>query len=89
MPLTVEFRGSHPHDKPNALGVSTAIWISWLAIFAVFELLALYWKGCPWEPLSNWTWRLEDFSPVLPWLLLAGLGLLLAHLVWRVGWPPS
>ena len=87
--LTVEFRGSHPHDKPGALAASTLIWVAWLAAFGVLEMLALVWKGCPWEPLSNWTRRLEDFSPVLPWLLLAGLGLLLAHLVWRVGWPPA
>src|ERR1039458_7148713 len=71
--VTVEFRGSHPHDKPGALAASTLIWVAWLAAFGVLEMLALVWKGCPWEPLSNWTWRLEDFSPVLPWLLLAGL----------------
>jgi hypothetical protein len=69
--------------------VSTAVWIGWLALFGILELLGVYWKGCPWSPLSNWVWSLENVNPVIPWLVLAGLGLLLAHLVWRVGWPPA
>ena len=36
---------------------STAIWLSWLALFGVLEMSAI-WKKVPWTSMSQWTWAL-------------------------------
>lgn len=59
--------------------------MSWLGLFLVEELLAVA-KVVPWEPLSDWIWRLEDvkhYGVFIQWVLLVGLAVLLVHLVAR------
>lgn len=66
-------------------GVSSAVWLSWMAIFAALELPAVYGK-VPWKPLSDWTWQLEGvpkFGQGVQWIVLIGLAVLLVHLVAR------
>lgn len=70
---------------PHSFPISTVIWLAWLGILAVLELLAVYTNLVPWMPLSDWTWRLEGLSPFVPWVVLVGMAILLVHLVAR--WP--
>jgi hypothetical protein len=63
---------------------SSLIWLGWLALFGILEALAI-WGQVPWEPLSDWVWRLERLDPFVAWVVLVGLAVLLVHLVAR--WP--
>lgn len=59
--------------------VSSAVWLGWLALFGVFELLALS-RRMPWSTMSAWVWQLERFWAPLPWLIIVALALLMVHL---------
>lgn len=63
--------------------LSSIVWLAWLGSLAVLELPAVFVKGWPWEPLSDWTWRLEGFSALVTWIVLIGMAILLVHLVAR------
>lgn len=61
------------------MAVSTAVWLGWLALFGILELLAIFHK-VPWTSMSEWTWSLERAWAVLPWLVIVALALLMVHL---------
>ena len=61
------------------LGVSSAVWLGWLALFGLLEIPAVLHK-VPWTTMSRWTWNLEKIFPILPWLVIVALALLLVHL---------
>ena len=61
------------------MGVSTAVWLGWLALFGVLEMSAI-WKKVPWTSMSQWTWALEKMWWPLPWLIIVALDLLMVHL---------
>ncbi len=58
---------------------STIVWLSWLALFGVFELSALTHR-VPWHTMSRWTWGLEAAWWPLPWLVIVALAFLMVHL---------
>ncbi len=58
---------------------STIVWLSWLGLFGVLELLAVFHK-VPWHTMSHWTWELEAAWWPLPWLVIVALALLMVHL---------
>ena len=62
---------------------SSLIWWGWLALWAAFELPAIFWKGCPWMPLSDYIWHLEDRYRGLSYGIGAGFIVLLIHLIVR------
>lgn len=69
----------------SRFGVSTVVWLVWLGLFLIAELLAVF-HVVPWEPLSDWIWRLEGIRRVgvyVQWIVLVGLAVLLTHLVAR------
>ena len=61
------------------MGVSTAVWLGWLALFGILEMSAI-WKKVPWTSMSQWTWALEKMWWPLPWLVIVALALLMVHL---------
>ncbi len=61
------------------MGISSAVWLAWLAAFAVLELLAIAGR-VPWSSMSAWTWGLERAWAPLPWLVIVALALLMVHL---------
>lgn len=38
-----------------------AVWLTVAAVFLSFELPPVFWTGCPWNTLSESTWRLESW----------------------------
>lgn len=68
----------------TGFGWSAAVWLGWLALFLVLELLG-YWHVTPWSTLSEWTWTLEGAWSPFRFVVLFGLAVLLVHLVSR--WP--
>lgn len=71
------------YGQMSRFELSTIVWLGWLAVFAVLELPAVFVKSWPWEPLSDWTWRLENLSSLITWVVLIGMAILLVHLVAR------
>jgi hypothetical protein len=64
--------------------LSYVVWTSWLSLFLVFELIPVFWKGCPWKTLSGTSWHAESSYPIVQALLLGfilGVGI---HIVYRV-----
>lgn len=61
------------------MAASSAVWLSWLALFGVLEMLAIR-KLVPWTSMSQWTWALERLWWPLPWLIIVALALLMVHL---------
>jgi hypothetical protein len=61
------------------MGISTAVWLGWLAIFGALEVPAILHK-VPWTSMSQWTWHLEAHWWPLPWLIIVALGFLTVHL---------
>ena len=58
------------------------VWGSWGLLFVVLELLAVF-ANVPWPTLSSEAWHLQTLSDAIRILVLAGLCVLVAHLVFR------
>ena len=63
--------------------LSFLIWWGWLGLFGVLELTAIFWKRCPWIPLSDYIWHLEDRFQYLSYAIGAGFIALCIHLIVR------
>lgn len=63
------------------------VWAGWLALFGILEVVALVVPGCPWQPLSDFTWSIENAWHPFGWIILVGFALLTAHLAFQTGWP--
>lgn len=63
---------------------SYVVWVVWLSLFLVFELVPFAWAGCPWTRLSDTSWHAERSYPIVRAILLGFLVGLLIHIVYRV-----
>lgn len=63
---------------------SLLIWGVWFGAFLVLELLAVF-DVTPWNTLSWTSWQLQSRSSIFSVAFLAGLAVLLFHVVLR--WP--
>jgi transposase len=62
--------------------ISVLVWLlSFFLPFAVMELLAVLWKGCPWATLSTTTMTSQARYPWLTIPITAGLSILFFHIV--------
>jgi hypothetical protein len=68
----------------SRLQCSLLYWVGcWFLLgFVIPELLAV-WGRAPWYTLSATSWRIEDAWRGFQIVFLAGLAVLLAHIVWR------
>ena len=57
------------------------VWAAWFAAFVVLELLAVA-GVVPWQTLSSTVWAIERLSAWAKIVILAGLCVLTAHIVW-------
>jgi hypothetical protein len=55
----------------------------WFVLWLVLELTSIYWKSCPWPTLSRTVWHLEDRWDWTQIVFLAGLVVLLVHIVFK------
>ncbi len=58
---------------------SAIVWLTWLGAFLALEIPAVL-ERTPWEPLSDFTWGIEDHWRPFRLLVLFGLALLGVHL---------
>jgi hypothetical protein len=63
---------------------SYAVWVFWIGLFLVFELIPVFWNVCPWRTLSETSWHAERAYPIVRALVLGFLVGLLIHIVYRV-----
>lgn len=59
-----------------------AVYGPWFLAWVALEITSVVWAGCPWPTLSRTAWNLEDKWDWTRILFLAGLGVLLVHIVW-------
>lgn len=69
-----------PRSIRKITGWSFAVWGLWFLAFVVLELLGLR-KRSPWITLSETTWALEKRMTWIRLIILAGLAILVPHLV--------
>lgn len=57
------------------------VYVSWFLLWVVLELVAIYWKGCPWPTLSRTAWDAEDKWSWAQLIFLAGMSILFFHII--------
>lgn len=62
--------------------MSNLYWMAWWIgiAFGVPELLAVFWKACPWGTFSWTLWEDQRRVPILSAVVVVALALLSAHL---------
>jgi len=55
----------------------------WFLAWVALELTSIFWKACPWPTLSRTAWDLEDRWDWTQIIFLAGLAVLLVHIVFH------
>jgi hypothetical protein len=61
--------------------VSVLVWfVGWIGLFLIMEMLALFWKGCPWYTLSRTSWHTERAWWPFQFVFLFGLVILMVHI---------
>ena len=61
--------------------VSLLVWVcGWFMLFVILEMLAIFWKGCPWYTLSRTSWHIERSWWPFQFVFLFGLCVLMVHI---------